>query len=259
MCKHPSRILVAFVFSLAFLIILPGHGFAAKEPRIKFREAVYDFGKVKQGDVLKHEFAFKNEGEATLIIHKVSTSCGCAAALASEDKIQPGKEGKIEVKFDTKGYGGRVSKLVYVDSNDPQEPHMQLEVAADIDVPPQPKIELDPYNFDAGLLLEGEDINAKVKIENKGEMELRVECSHRNAVFLIAGKSASFPLKVASGKGVDMMVRIPSQKRTGLLREYVLFKTNDPLRSTVSLYVSGYIITKQQLKELFSKYKNVIN
>jgi len=30
------------------------------------------------------------------------------------------------------------------------------------------------------------------------------------------------------------------------------------MRSTLSLYLSGYIISKEQLKELFNKYKDIL-
>jgi hypothetical protein len=53
-------------------------------------------------------------------------------------------------------------------------------------------------------------------------------------------------------------VKIPSLNRTGALREYVLLKSNDNLRSTLSLYISGYVVTKEQLKELFDKYKKIL-
>jgi len=177
-------------------------GLWSRTTKIKFKETAWDFGKVKQGEVVSHEFVFANEGDETLIIQKVSTSCGCTAALVSAEKIPPGKEGRIGVKFDTRGYGGPVKKLVYVDSNDPGDAHRQLEVAADVEVPPSPKIDLDPYNYDAGLIVEGEELKANLKIISKGELELRVEFSHRSATFSIGGKPVTAPLKIAGGKEV---------------------------------------------------------
>jgi len=230
----------------------------AGQPKLKFNETAWDFGKVKQGEVLSHEFVFTNEGDATLVIQKVSTSCGCTAALVSADKIQPGKEGRIGIKFDTRGYGGQVKKLVYVDSNDPGEPHRMLEVAADIEIPPSPKIDLDPFNLDVGLVVEGEDIKANLKIMNKGELELKVELNHRNAKFMSAGKPVSGPLKIAAGKEATVEVQIPTQNRTGTVREYVLIKSNDPLRTTLSMYLSGYIITREKLRDLIDKYKDIL-
>jgi len=245
---------VGFIFFLFFSDLALGAG----QPRIKFKETAWDFGKVKQGEVLSHEFVFTNEGDAPLLIQKVSTSCGCTAALVSAEKVQPGKDGRIEVKFDTRGYGGQVKKLVYVDSNDPNEPHWQLEVVADIEVPPSPRIDLDPFNCDVGLVVEGEEIKANLKIMNKGELELRVEFNHRNAAFLSGGKPAPTPLKIAAGKEAAVEVRIPSQNRNGVVREYVLIKSNDPMRATLSMYLSGYVISREQLKDLFNRYKDIL-
>lgn len=240
-------------------ILLAGYGILeAGQPRIKFKQAVRDFGKTKAGEVLAHKFVFTNEGDATLLIKKVTTSCGCTAALVSEDQVAPNKQGQIEVKFDTRGYGGRVSKYIFIDSNDPTQPRVQLEVTADIEVPPSPKIEIDPYNHDAGLILAGDELGAPLRILNKGELELRVEFNHRNAKFFIGGKPASTPLKIAAGKEAEVNISIPTQDRMGTVREYVLIKSNDPMRSTLSLYITGYIITRDQLKELFNKYKDIL-
>lgn len=245
---------------LAFLVIwlAGGSSLLAAQPRIKFKESVRDFGRTKAGEILGHEFVFTNEGDSTLVIKKVMTTCGCTAALLSADKIEPGQHGQIEVKFDTRGYGGRVSKYIFVDSNDPAEPRVQLEVTADIEVPPSPKIEIDPYNHDAGLFLAGEELRAPLRIINKGELELRVEFNHRNAGFFVKEKKASVPLKIAAGKEAVVDVRIPTKDRAGTVREYILIKSNDPMRSTLSLYVTGYIITREQLKELFNKYKDIL-
>jgi len=246
------------VIALAAALISAAAVPAAGQPRIKFKETSWDFGRVKQGEPLSHEFVFSNEGDATLVIQKVTTTCGCTAALLSADKIPPGKEGKIEIKFDTRGYGGQVSKLLYVDSNDPSQARRQLQVTADIETPPAPKIELDPYNYDAGLVVEGEGILANLKIMNKGELELKVEFNHRNATYAGGGKPLSLPLKIAAGKEVMVEVRIPTQDRTGVVREYLLIKSNDPMRTTLSLYISGYIISKEKLRELFDRYKDIL-
>jgi hypothetical protein len=249
-------LLAAAVLGALFAITVAG--LASGQPKLIFKETAWDFGKVKQGEVLSHEFAFTNEGDATLVIQRVSTSCGCAAALVSAEKIQPGKEGRIGVKFDTRGYGGLVKKLVYVDSNDPNGSHRTLEVAADIETPPSPRIDLDPYNLDVGLVVEGEDIKANLKIMNKGELELKAEFNHRSARFRVGGRPVTGPLKIAAGKEVTVEVEIPTLDRIGTVREYVLIKSNDPMRTTLSMYLSGYIITKAKLKELFDRYKDVL-
>ncbi len=231
---------------------------AGKEARAKFKEETWDFGKVKQGEVLAHEFVFVNEGDGTLVIERVSTSCGCTAALASEDKIPPGKEGRIKASFDSRGYAGTVVKYVYVESNDASGGRRELKVTAEIDVPPQPRIELDRYNADLGLSLEGETASTRFTVRNTGELELRIEIAHPDFKFFAGGKPAAFPMSVAAGREVELEIRFPAPARPGMLRDYVLVKSNDPVRASLSIYISRYIITKKDLKALFDKYKDLL-
>lgn len=250
--------LVVAALGAAVLLSLAAAGQAAKGPKIAFKTESWDFGKVKQGAELTYEFVFKNDGDAPLHIKGVESSCGCTAALATEKAVAPGKSGKIKVTFSSLGYAGEVVKYIFVDTDDPNSPRVQLKIAAAVNVPPQPRIDLDRYSLDAGLLVEGEDLEAAMGIRNRGELELQFECSLPAAAFVIGGKPASFPVKVAAGKDVEVKVRIPLANRQGLIREFILIKSNDPLRSTISMTLSGYVVTKAQLKGVFQKYKDVL-
>lgn len=232
---------------------------AGKGARVKFSELAWHFGKVKQNEVLNHEFVFKNIGDGTLEVKKVSTSCGCTAALVSEKKVEPGEEGRIKADFDTRGYSGEVSKYIYFESNDAADPRLELKISATVEVAPQPKIDLDRYNIDMGLCLEGEPSRASFTIRNTGELELRVDISHPELSFYSAGKEMGFPVKIAAGRSMDVEVRFPTkQAKTGLVREYVLVKSNDAVRSTLSIYLSRYVITKEALKEFLAGHKAIL-
>lgn len=252
--KWASLVLFAAFLALSTSLVPAGKG-----PKIKFREESKDFGRVKQGEALTHVFVFKNEGDETLKIKSVRTSCGCAAALASNDEIAPGKSGEVKVTFDTRGYVQKTSKYIYVESNDLSQSMTTLTLMADIEVPPMPRMNLSVYSIDLGLILENEEIRAKAKVENSGELELEASFIHKEASFYWKGKKISSPLRVASGKAEEFEIRIPAPKRTGLVREYIQVRSNDPLRPTLSLSLSGYIVTHKQLKELFAKYKNIID
>ncbi len=58
--------------SLLFLFIVPA--FAYAQPSISFQAVNYDFGMVSQGDKIEHLFEFVNDGDAELVIEKVSGS-----------------------------------------------------------------------------------------------------------------------------------------------------------------------------------------
>jgi len=244
--------------SLVMALALGAWGLAAKQPKIIFKEDSRDFGKIKQGEEVSYDFVFKNDGDDVLNIKNVETSCGCTAALVSDKKVDPGKSGRIKVTFNSRGYAGEVTKYVFVDTDDPQSSRVQLKILAAVDVPPQPRIDLDRFSYDAGLLVEGDDLAAKTVVRNRGELELRFECVLQNANFFVDGKPAKFPVRIAAGKDVELEIRMPLQNRVGMVREFALFKSNDPLRSTISLNLNGYVVTRDQLKKVFEKYKNIL-
>src|SRR5687767_9689807 len=56
-------------------------------PEIKFEEEVFDFGKITQGEVVSHDFKFKNIGNTNLIISGASGSCGCTVPKWPKEPI----------------------------------------------------------------------------------------------------------------------------------------------------------------------------
>ena len=77
----------------------------------------WDFGQVKQGDVLKHDFIFKNETKDVLNITGVNTSCGCTASQADKQSLKPGEDTTINVSFNSHGYLGQIKQFIYVNTD----------------------------------------------------------------------------------------------------------------------------------------------
>ena len=84
---------------------------------IEFENTSYDFGQVKEGEIVEHIFKFKNTGEAPVILAQVSASCGCTTPDYTREPVLPGKEGQIKVSFDSKGQVGNQQKIVTIISN----------------------------------------------------------------------------------------------------------------------------------------------
>jgi hypothetical protein len=247
------------VLGSAGLLAAAGGLSGAKKVRAVFKETAHDFGKIKQGEVLTHEFDFTNDGADTLVVERVETTCGCTAALVSEKEIKPGKTGKIEVRMDTHGYAGRMVRYVSVITNDTENPRRELSVSADIEIPPTPRIELDRYNIDLGLSLEGESPSAKVIVRNAGELELQFEMAHEHVKFFAGGKPLVFPVAVPAGKSFEVEFRFPPQTQVGALRDYIIVRSNDTYRSTQTIYFSRYVVTRKALRDLFLKYRSVLD
>ena len=82
----------------------------------------WDFGQVKQGEVVSHNFILKNDSAKTLKITGVNTSCGCIVSEVREKVLPPQESTKIEAKFNSKGYSGAVQQFVYVNTDDIDKP-----------------------------------------------------------------------------------------------------------------------------------------
>ena len=103
-------------------------------PKIEFKVTNYDFGAIVQGEKVSYVFKFKNVGKKDLIISGASASCGCTVPKYRKDPIASGKEGELEVIFDSTGKSGSQRKVITVLANT-QPNSTELTITADIIVP----------------------------------------------------------------------------------------------------------------------------
>ncbi|NSW45160.1 MAG: DUF1573 domain-containing protein [Bacteroidales bacterium] len=103
-------------------------------PKFQWKEMVHDFGVIVQGERVSYTFTFKNVGKSNLIISSVHASCGCTVPKYDSAPIAPGKEGKIEVVFDSSGRSGMQNKTVTVLANT-QPSAVELHFTAEVVVP----------------------------------------------------------------------------------------------------------------------------
>ena len=124
-----TRILRAAMAALALLAGSEYQTHAEKAaPCIEFGKTVHDFGKVQTGEKVKYTFKFKNTGDADLHIEKISTSCGCTAALAADTTVPPGEGSGVNVEFDTAGRRQFQTKTITVQTNDPKKGKVKLKL-----------------------------------------------------------------------------------------------------------------------------------
>lgn len=90
---------------------------AAGEAILTFDDDSYNFGTIKVGEVVEHEFTLVNTGDAPLIISNVHASCGCTTPDYSKTPIAPGQTGMVKVRFDSNGQMGNQHKIITVTSN----------------------------------------------------------------------------------------------------------------------------------------------
>lgn len=89
------------------IMLLSGAVFAQKkaDDLVKFKETVYDFGKIKQGVPVTHEFGFTNTSDKPVVVENATASCGCTTPSWPQVPVAKGKADKITAGFNAAAPG----------------------------------------------------------------------------------------------------------------------------------------------------------
>jgi hypothetical protein len=126
------------------MIVLAGvavKGFGQTTPAVNADVAVasfeaqnFDFGKIKQGTPVTHEFKFTNTGKVPMIITNVQASCGCTTPDSSKEPIPAGGKGFIKATYNAASVGA-FNKAVTVTANIPNG-SVQLFIKGEVTTTP---------------------------------------------------------------------------------------------------------------------------
>lgn len=111
------------LFSLCMFVMLFTLAANAQAPELKFENMVHDFDSIQENDgMVTTTFEFTNEGDAPLIINKVSASCGCTTPDWTREPIPAQGKGFVKVTYNPKGRPGPFAKSITVRSNSSEHP-----------------------------------------------------------------------------------------------------------------------------------------
>ena len=85
--------------------------------KMTFDDTRYDFGTIKEGQIVNHVYKFTNTGKVPLVINDARSTCGCTVPKWPKNPIDPGESGKISVRFDSKGKKDRQAKPITITAN----------------------------------------------------------------------------------------------------------------------------------------------
>lgn len=115
-----ERLMVKFFVAWIFLAALSPSRVFSSDPAVPTEENPrndehsWDFGRVKEGSLLEHDFIISNRQEDPIRIKEIVTSCSCTASKITRKELAPGESTVLKVHFKTDGYKGRVYQYVYV-------------------------------------------------------------------------------------------------------------------------------------------------
>ncbi len=101
-------------------------------PSIEINDRVFDFGEIKQGEKVSHNFVVTNSGESNLVLRKIRASCGCTAIQPEKKVIESGESTNIVAEFNSRGMSGRQNKSVTIYSNDPKKSTLLLRLTGTV-------------------------------------------------------------------------------------------------------------------------------
>ena len=214
-----------------------------RPPQMKISEEEWDFGLVKPEEKPIHVFTIKNEGNEDLIIERVWASCGCVQASISPNRILPGKSAELKATFNTVGYEGKLEKIIYIKSNDPEVSEKKIKVKVDIEHKFKPKINTLATERDMGLISQGDILNLNFIIENQGDAELIID---KIDTYEHIHYNNTLPLKILPKEKVELILTYDSDNhKLGDVREAVRIYCNDPTTESFVIKISGYIKNKE--------------
>ncbi|MFC1540419.1 DUF1573 domain-containing protein [Candidatus Margulisiibacteriota bacterium] len=101
-------------------------------PRIQISPMAWDLGRVTEGEKPENFFKICNLGKAVLDIKSARPSCSCDTVTLTTDEVAPHGCAIMKVVFDSQDRAGTVEAWIYVESNDPEQPLVQIKIFAEV-------------------------------------------------------------------------------------------------------------------------------
>jgi hypothetical protein len=217
-----SMFIIFMLASLSFAQLL--------QPKLVLQQNSYDFGDIKQGEVVSHDFILSNSGGDLLTISNVTASCGCTAAVPEKKELSPGESTNLTVTFNSSKRLGKQNKTIRVYSNDPQNPEMVLTITGVVIPPAQESgksaiIYFPETEHDFGKVNEGDKVDYTFRFVNKGELVLEIKDIKTSCGCTAALVSSD---SLSPGQEGTIQVELNTKNKFGKMSRTVTVQSNDP-------------------------------
>jgi hypothetical protein len=98
------------------------------KPRVAVPQQELDFGTIDVGEVRKHSFVVRNDGDADLSIELASTTCKCTSANIKEPLVGPGRFTEIVLEWEGEESDKHFRQGARFRTNDPACPEFGLGI-----------------------------------------------------------------------------------------------------------------------------------
>ena len=230
--------------------------FAQKKATIKFTTIEHDYGMIKEdGGKQECMFNFTNTGNDTLKLVTVKPGCGCTTSEWTKGPILSGKQGFVKAVYDPMNRPGKFSKIVTVNTNDPDHPTIILTIKGE--VTPKIKTKADVYMQKMGSIrFKSNHIAFNDLVYNASKTDTLWYYNNSNLTLNVSFKDVPVFITVKADPIIKpeqeafMLVTYDATKRNdwGLVFDFFTMVTNDTVMPEKRINASAQIV------EDFSKY-----
>ncbi len=219
------------LFTVLFLLSLSLNAV----PKISCSNPVYEFGTKNESETLNHTFVIKNEGDENLNLGKVRACCGAKVKVAKK-MLKPGDELEIPFEMKLKGRKGKQDKNIFIASDDPKTPYLNLKIRGDV----KRYYQISERYISLENISTDSEISEKVTITQEAEFPFSItKVKTNNSSFSASFSKLNIPLSslvkyevTISGKGPFEVGRLSNRVK--------IFTDNDAF-PYMTVYLSGVI------------------
>jgi hypothetical protein len=219
--------LACFGFLLAAAVFA---GESERLPQAKLVAPDHDFGEVRLGQTVSHDFLVRNLGKGVLKVERAELSLP-NMSLRSKP-IEPGSEGRISLELKTAGMAGVVEAQALVYFNDPHLPTAVLTLRGRV----RPPLEIRPFGSVFLAAFKEEQVEKTLTLVNNEERPVEVKQVRSEGTHFLASLKTIEP-----GKVYAVSVKVVPGAPVGRYEETLVIEMSSPagrvLRVPVHLLV----------------------
>lgn len=208
----------------------------AGRPTIQLSQEVWDFGTILRGEQVRYKLTITNAGQSTLSISQIRSSCAtCSVVEGYKQRLKPGQSTDLNVTFTAEGRKGKVTKTVYIDSNDPDTPRAVFRITGIVEKSRAPEIVVDPNPWYPDSITVDPKCEGTFIVTNDGLNDLVVK---KIEVAGCVAKDTSLPV-IAPGDSAFMVIGFDIRSLAWEGERFVLLRSNDPFQPALKVKIVG--------------------
>jgi hypothetical protein len=192
---------------------------------------VHELGEIRQGEVVKHDFSFRNLGELDLTVDRTRSTRECAVTLPAGSTVKREGSGIVRVTLDTSDQAGELRRTITVYTNDPRKRTVLLMLAGNVVA----DVAVEPTQLYLGSVTRGSPAEKTFTVTSSNASVRVGARSDDNRYFTL--RSMTSP----DGSATQLQVHVADDAPFGAFDQIARVPTSSPDQPVLRLRVAGIV------------------